>query len=222
MAAWVRSVNGGVRSQGSGTEVTVSSPSPTAGDLVLCFLLFNGGTGVTITPPADFTLVARDDSGTAIGMALYEGIAPIASFLFTITDEDFTVASLAIADADQLDAVRSSAIEDAASGTSVMAPGSLSIENGLLISTFGVDANTSFTGPSDMTEQRDSGQVGNPTVAIYSRPMLLASDDTTRAAVAGAAGVNIGSTIVVASSRRVREEFGVSMLLDGMGGESFV
>src|SRR5688572_19747260 len=165
MAAYVRSATNAVRSSGSGTSVNAPQPSPSSGDLVLVFMLFNGGTGVSITPPADFTLTARDDSTTDIGLAIYEGIAPIASYTFTITDEDFTIGTMAVADAHQLDAVFSSSIEDAASSTLSVAPAASGLKNSLLVSAFGVNAATTWTGPSDMVEQMDTGQVGNPTLA---------------------------------------------------------
>src|SRR5260370_4853437 len=83
----------------AGAVVTAASGSMTLGvpigvnngDVVLAGFHARGGTGVTITPPAGWTLVKRQDNGTVTSTVVYRAIVPIGSTTFTITGNAKTV-----------------------------------------------------------------------------------------------------------------------------------
>jgi hypothetical protein len=56
----------------SQTSTAVAWPAATTdGSLLVAFLLFGGGTAVTVTPPAGWSLGIRQDNGTDVGGAIY-------------------------------------------------------------------------------------------------------------------------------------------------------
>lgn len=71
------------------TSLVITKPAGTvARDVLLATISINGGTGITVTPPAGWTLLLRTNSTTVLGQAVYFRVADGsegASFTFTVT-----------------------------------------------------------------------------------------------------------------------------------------
>ena len=61
---------------GGATTLVILKPTSTAvGDFLVAGITVNGGSGVTIMPPAGWTLIRRTNNGTNVGMASYYKVA---------------------------------------------------------------------------------------------------------------------------------------------------
>src|SRR4051794_40587514 len=58
------------------TSLTITKPTGVvANDVLVAAISARGGTGTTITAPAGWTLIRRDDSATVLAMATYSKVA---------------------------------------------------------------------------------------------------------------------------------------------------
>src|SRR5882724_469913 len=81
-----------------GTPCVLGTPAGVATtDLVLAVFFFNVGSGITITPPAGWTLAVRTNNGAVDGQAVYWALGSVASYSFTFTAGNNTIVGYALA-----------------------------------------------------------------------------------------------------------------------------
>lgn len=140
------------------TTLTINKPSlVTAGDILVAQVVVRGAT-TTITPPANWTLIRRDNTGSSIGVALYYGVAGASEpSTYTFTFNSSQQASGGIADYAGVDTTNPI---DGNSGqynpsTNVMTAPSITTTaaNDMLLFFGAVTVNTTITPPSSMTQE---------------------------------------------------------------------
>jgi hypothetical protein len=161
---------GGVgSSNNNATTVVMNMPSGVvANDFLIAQITTRGGTGTTITEPAGWTILRRDDNGTDLAQAIYykvAGSSEPASYTWNLSPSvkasGGIIAYTGVDNADPFDAVGS------AGGNSslVTAPTITTSENNaMLVGFFGI-ANCNngvdyWTPPLGMTERYDVNSVG--------------------------------------------------------------
>jgi len=70
----------------AGTTLTPANPAGTLPtDILIACFEYDGGTGITITPPTGWTLIAKSDNGATCGTAAYWALGNVASNAFGFT-----------------------------------------------------------------------------------------------------------------------------------------
>jgi hypothetical protein len=182
---------------GSSTSVVISVPSSVAnGDLLLAEVSWGGGTGVTVTPPAGWTLVRRDDSTTVFGMATYKRLAAAepANYTWTLSpSSSFSATMIAYRGVDLVNPIDTHSGQANASSTSVSAPTlTTTYANEQLVFYGQVGAVATFTPPGSFAEQSDIN-FGEIADQLFATPGATG----TITATASSAGLNIGQLVAL-------------------------
>lgn len=176
-----------------------------AGNILIAQIAVRGGSGTTITPPAGWTTILVNNSGTIIRQGIYyriaDGTEP-ASYSFDISPQQRAAAAMvAYSGVDGTNPINASSTRTNASSTSVIANGvTTTVADAMLVGLFAASRATSFTPPGGMTEQADqNGGAGPNGAAVHIADQLLAATGAsgTRTATAANAAVNIGSLIAL-------------------------
>ena len=140
------------------TSLTINAPAGVlANDVMVAHLVVRGSTTV-ITPPAGWTLIRRDNTGSSIGVALYDKIATAAeptSYTWTFNSAQQAsggiVAYSGVNTATPVDA--SSGLYNSGTLTTTAPSVTTTSANDRLLYFAGVTINTTVTPPSGMTQQ---------------------------------------------------------------------
>lgn len=190
-------VNSNGNTASVGTNVTVNVPSGVSnGQALVANVGFTGGSGVTVTPPAGWTLIRRDDNGTTLGNALYWRIANSepASYTWTLSSSQNNSGSMiAYSTVDQANPIGAHGGQANSSSTNVTAPSITTLyESSVVLFFGGILAVTTLTPPSGFTERLD---VNSATFAdqVFSTPGATG----TVTAVAASAGVSLAALVEI-------------------------
>lgn len=180
-----------------GTNVTVNVPSGVAnGHGLIANIGFTGGSGVTVTPPAGWTLIRRDDNGTTLGNALYARIANSepASYTWTLSSSQNNSGSMiAYSNVDQANLIGANGGQANASSTNVTAPSITTLyESSVVLYFGGVLSVATYTPPSGYTERLDTNSASFAD-QVFSTPGATG----TATAVATSAGVSLAALIEI-------------------------
>jgi hypothetical protein len=198
-----------VADTGAGTtDLTISAPAGVvaATDVLLVAMTWTGGTGVTVTPPTTFTLVARVDSGTDLGMGIYVGtyVAGNRTWSFGASVNALSHA-LAFTGGDLQSPVSMADAMALASGTALTAPGLKPTEAVQLLATFhAVLASATLTAPTDMIERLNN----SGSVSLASNTVVWASKESVpqMTETASVAGVGLTASVLLQGNLAVLEE----------------
>jgi hypothetical protein len=155
-------VAGAVVTAASG-GITLTAPAGTLStDVVLAGFHYRGGTGVTIAPPAGWTLVKRLDTGTVAGSAVYWALGSVASYAFTLSGNaktvGFTLGYIGVDNTTPMDAIATS--QTNASSTTGTAPSITTVtDTAWQVCWFQFDVSATFTDTSPLVH-RQSGALG--------------------------------------------------------------
>ena len=192
----------------TGSSVTINQPPGVQGnDVMLAQIGVRGGTGITLTPPAGWTLVRRDNNGTTITQALYAHVvtSPVsepASYTWNFTNGNDAAGGIGdYAGVNNVTPVDVSTGVANASSTSITAP-SVNVPGGdnsdRLVGMFAIPNSSAVTVPNGMTQRWDfhatSGGIG-----VEMSDLALTNSGATgnKVATAGTAGANIGALVAL-------------------------
>ncbi len=197
----------GASSAANATATTLVLPKPAgfaSGDALLATVAARGAP--TITPPAGWTLVRLDASGSTVRQAVYVHIAggsEPASYTFTLSSAQSAAGGiLAYTGVDPVTPIDAHGGQANVASTSITAPSITTTgANRLLAGLFGTAALTSETPPRGMTERYDQQVPGTNQykVTTGADDQLLAGAGATgtRVALAAASGINIGQLVAL-------------------------
>jgi hypothetical protein len=185
---------------GGATSLTISKPAIlAANDLMLAGITFYGA---TITPPAGWTLIRRDDIGASGGQAVYwkmAGASEPASYSFSLGGTQRAsggiVAYSGVDNSSPIDA--SSGQVSGGPSTFITAPSATTTAPGaMVVGFFGSSAVTTITPPTGMTERFDTASTGTTTEAA-SVTQAAAGSTGTKTATSAASGYWIGQLVAL-------------------------
>jgi len=197
---------------GSGTSVGIVKPTSTAAnDVMIAHISVRGGTGATITPPAGWTLIRRNDSGTTLATATYYRVATSATaetYTWTVTNGRYAGSITTFRGVNTSNPINVHNGQANASNTTVTAPGvTTTVDNTMLFGMFsGANGNNdvivnSGTPGLDATTNTLAGSSAGPNgnaVGAGHRAFATAGATGNRTATLGTAAVNIGMLIALA------------------------
>jgi PGF-pre-PGF domain-containing protein len=188
--------------------LSIATPPGTAeGDLLLAQIIVGGGTGTVINAPLGWDLLRRDNEDIHIAQAIYYRTAsaadaldmPLHEWVFS-SNKPAAGAILAVQGVDPSDVVDAHAGQANGRGGSVVAPGvTTSTSNTLLIGFFATDRSTTFTPPTTMAEQFETGGgVGIAVTGSAANETVAAAGATgDRTATTAADGFNVGALLAL-------------------------
>ena len=184
------------------------------GNILVAYIAFTGGTGVTVTPPAGWTLRLRQDNGTGVGIAIYTKTAASegASWRFDFSPTSSCVVSYGIiANGNATDPFSSISGLTNASGTSHSFPeyyfGSYA---SIAILATVLSDNVTTTPPTDYTEAVDHGEAVAPKCALTVETRVHNKNSGAMAqqtAVSSGAAVSAAIAAVVEGNLGIIERF---------------
>ena len=183
------------------TTVTVSKPGGiTPGNMLIAAIAVEGGTGVTVTPPAGWATVTGVTATTVVRTQLFSKVATAAepaTFVFALSVAKRAVASVTLwSGVDPTTPVEASAVATMASGTTHTAPSVTSLGGyRQIVNVFGVAASTSLTPAAGSTELVDVKTTVAPSVTLEM--------STKNLDVAGAAGTTTNTSALAGISALV-------------------
>ena len=197
----------GASSAANATTNSVNIPRPAglvAGDAMLATIATRGGP--TITPPAGWTLVRQDVSGTTMRQAVFVRIAGASeptTYVFTLSSSQSAAGGIvAYSGVDPTGPIDAHGGGVNASSTSITAPSITTTGPGaMLVGLFGIAQLTTQTPPAGMTERYDQAVPSTNTYKVTTAgadELAPAAGATgTRVAVAATSGINIGQLIAL-------------------------
>lgn len=188
----VRDVTHIATSSTSATGVTANRPTTVDNDVLVAIVGTRSGTGQTFTPPDGWTLWRRQDRTTTIALAAYIKVASSEPATYNwgwSAAGQSVVTILSCYDIDTSDPTDADGGQANGAGLTAEAPSITTAVNGaLLIFAAQVNAATSFTPPSGMTEQTDLASSGgsNVTQQVATETQATAGVTGTRTATIAA------------------------------------
>lgn len=191
--------------QTSATSLTLTVPSTAEmGDLLLAVLHVDGGSGITITPPAGWELVLRTDDSTTETTAVYRcrkvsGLAE--THVFTFTSAACVAHMLAYGGVDQVTAVDVSGGQANASSASCTAPSITPTKTNAQLVWIGGAATGARTAtpPSGFTERADS-QGAALAASVADNLQATIGVSSTKVGTLSGAAANVGTLLALAPS----------------------
>ncbi len=179
----------GVSSNVTITEITIAKPdSVVEGDLLLAGIAVDGGSPAAITPPSGWSLIARTDNDTNVGIASYQKMANASeptSYTWTITPQSRAVGGITrYSGVDSINPVDVSGGNSGRGTTATTSSITTTVANAKVVALFAIDygihTNGYFTPPTGMAERYDTAKTPfGPSIA---------SDDVTQVAT-GSSGI---------------------------------
>lgn len=178
------------------TSVTLAAPAGTAAtDVVLACFEFDGGTGITVTPPAGWTLSNRTDSTTTSGTAVYWALGSVASLAFSFTSTTiigWTLGYIGVNNSTPMD-VTAAGQANASSVTGTSPSITTVTANAWIVNVYGFNSiGATFSGETPAGFNRRQQGFTSPTT---NDPQSMDSGDWIRA-VAGATGTHTTTSLV--------------------------
>ncbi len=130
-------------------------------DFLVAQVAVRGGTGTTITPPAGWTLIRRDNATTNLAQAIYYHVASgsePATYTWTITSNRAAGGMVAYQGVDASSPIDAqSGANDTTNTSSAVAAAAVTttVANDMLVGFFSIRSNSTFTPPAGMTEEYD-------------------------------------------------------------------
>ncbi len=191
------------------TSSTFALSAPTGiqvGDILIAEIAAIGGTSVTLTAPAGWTLIVRTNSTTAFLQAVYYKIAVAADLGATYTwtlssSQKSTGGMVAYRGVNSYEPINAFSGQANASSTSVTAPSvTTTASNAMVVGFFGLaTAQALFTSPAGMVERYDVSSNALPGTASAASDVIQAAPGASgnKVATADKAAVNIGQLIAL-------------------------
>ena len=188
------------------TSLTITRPAGTVqGDVLVAAIVVDGGTGVTVTPPAGWTLARSETQGTNLRTSVYTrpaGGSEPASYVFTLSAARKVAGSIsAYTGVDTTTPVEANAgANSATAATLLTAPSVTTVSNHrTIVAVYGLRSAASFTPGAGVTERADVSTSGAPSVAVSvtDRNLAAAGSSGTTTATATVAGVSAVVTIAL-------------------------
>lgn len=191
------------------TSLSLTMPSGSiSGDVLVAIVTVKGGTGVTITPPSNWTQRTTNNSTTNIKSATFTasritvGAGPY-SFGFSTTSKAAGVV-VAYTGVDDADPVNVSGSQANASSTTMTAPSvTTTVPNTMLVGLYGSGTSATFTAGSSMTLEAQSTSSGGGsggtkvTSAVQDILQAGAAASGTKTMTSNAAAVSIGHLLAL-------------------------
>jgi hypothetical protein len=186
----------------TGTSLPFTLPTGTVStDIILVGFQYNGGTGITITPPSGWTLIARQDTSTVSGGACYWALGNVSSLTFTITSTvaiGNTISYSGVNNNTPMDATGTS--QSNSSSKTLTAPSITTVTNSAWVVNFWAQEAiaptfSSYTG----TNTRDSGYItSNPNAYFFGDFIQVSPGSTgTKTVKSSVSGTSQGITIAL-------------------------
>jgi hypothetical protein len=189
----------------TGTSLPFTLPTGTVStDIILVGFQYDGGTGITITPPSGWTLIARQDNSTVSGGACYWALGNVSSLTFTITGTTAignTISYSGVNNNTPMDATGTSQAN--AASTTLTAPSITTVTNSAWVVNFWsqeaiAPTFSSYTG----TNTRDSGHItptsSDPNAYFFGDFIQVSHGSTgTKTVTSSVSGTSQGITIAL-------------------------
>lgn len=190
-------VNSNGNTSAVSTTVTINVPSGISnGHLLIANVGFTGGSGITVTPPAGWTLIRRDNNGTSLGNALYWRLASSepASYSWTLSSTQNNSGSMiAYSNVHQTVPIGADGGQSNASSTNVTAPSITTLYTDSVVLYFGgVLSVATYTPPTGYTERLDVNSA-----SFADKVYNTAGATGTATGVATAAGVSLATQVEI-------------------------
>jgi Bacterial Ig-like domain (group 1)/Bacterial Ig-like domain (group 3) len=189
------------------TTLTISRPAGVVqNDFLIAQITVRGGIGTTITAPAGWTLLRRENNGATLGQAIYHKVATAsepASYTWMFngnrTASGGIIAYSGVDTANPIDASGG----QTGSGSMVTAPSIITTTSDtMLVGFFGIAHSATFTPPMGMTERYDVASTGAPmpdrtSSAGADEPRPMAGPTGTRTATATQSAAWVGQSVAL-------------------------
>ncbi len=192
--------HGGASASNAGTSLTIAKPGAVVNnDVLIAAISYIGGTTNSLTAPPGWTLVRRIDNGTDVGLAIYRKIAANegASYTWTLSlSESVSGGIQAYAGVDTTTPIDVEAGQPTPFGTAHSTPSITTTgPNEMLVTSFMVNATTTFTPPGGETERYD---VASGDTTSEGNDQLQAAGGATSVKTATAADSGLGAAHILA------------------------
>lgn len=182
------------------TSLTITKPAGVVdNDVMIAAIGYDGGSSVTLTPPAGWSLVRRIDNGTAIGLAVYRKVAlgEGASYTWTIDlTMDMFGGIQAYAGVDTTAPIDAEAGQPTPISTFHSTPSiTTTVANTMLVASFAAKGAGTWTPPAGMTERYD---VASNNFAAEGADQVQAAAGATGVKTATSTRNGIGATDLLA------------------------
>jgi hypothetical protein len=204
------------------TTLVVARPSSVAsGNVLVAAIEYVGGSGTSITPPKGWTLVQREDNGTAVGLAVYRrtaGAAEASSWTWKFGAATKATGIVTASRNVSPDVGTWSTAFGQGGGTAIGSPSvSVGIVDGVLLTFAATTANTTISPPSGLAELAERAATGRTLEGAYLNGPAL-GDTGTLTATAGATGTWASATVFLPGTGRTSATYegdpGGAILLD--------
>lgn len=162
-------------STNSGTSLTLNVPAGTVNaDVMLAIITVSGGSGSTITTPAGWTLVRRDDNSTSLSTLVYSKVASSepASYAWSFNGASLFSAGgiVSYSGIDTTNPIDVSGVPtiSGVSSTAVIAASANTTSANVIVVAYGAGTNGAYTStpPTGMTERVDTNNGGSRNLTI--------------------------------------------------------
>jgi len=146
------------------TTITITKPASTvSGNFLIADITFQGGTTITVTPPAGWTLILRTNNGTSVGTATYykvAGGAEPANYTWTTTSTRQLGGIIRYTGVNNSSPIDVSAAATGNSTTPTAPTVTTTLANDRVLVFYGFSDDVTFSTPSGTTERFDIGRLG--------------------------------------------------------------
>jgi hypothetical protein len=216
---------------GSGNSISVNKPSGVqVGDLLFMGFTFENGTGVTITPPNGWILIARTNQGSNLGMATYYRIATstdvaASNYAFTVNNSpEWSVGVVRITGYNTNAPIAGfNAQSSSSSSANVSAPSvAAAPANSLVLALYTNEEDATYTPAANTTELYDAPNIaeGEPSNMLAYFTQTTAGATGARVAVASNSDRWAAQQIVVAPFQYFTACLGSPIELTASGGSA--
>lgn len=203
------------------TNLTIGVPTNAAGDVLIAAVAASGGSGATVTAPTGWTSIRRTNNSTTTALATWYRVVTAAetgSYTWTLgsgVTASGTIAAYSGVDTasviDPTAAAGSGGTGATGSGSSATASAiTTTTTNAEAIAVYAVSGSTSWTKPTNYTEQVDiaAGSTG-PTLSLYDKTLTSSGSSGTAQASANASGY--WAAQLVALRARVDDSYSIDV-----------
>jgi hypothetical protein len=188
------------------TSLTLTRPSGhVVGDLLLAVLLFTGGSGITVTTPAGWAQVLRQNDGTTAGLLVLRqrnisSMPDVHTFTFSgaVTVVGCLAAYGGVAQAAPIDA--SAAQANAASTTATAPSVTTSKTNALRVALFGAESGAPSIAEASGMSERAEVSLGGLTLSVHDEAQATAGASGTEAATLSGSAASVCAQVALAPS----------------------
>lgn len=202
------------------TSTTFALTAPAgivAGDVLLAQIAATGGSNITVTAPAGWTLISRLNSGTALLQGIYYKVASAADsgaiFTWTLSaSQKSTGGIVAYRGVNNIEPIDAAGGQVNAASTSVTAPSvTTTSSNAMLVGFFGLGtAQAAFNVPGTMVERYDVSSNALPGTGSAAADAIQAAPGASGAQVAttnNKTAVNIGHLVALRASASLLADY---------------